>query len=95
LYFEGQLLSRIDLSLGGLEGPITPEDWSRERDFQQKLEHDALLEKWLPGQRSLPWGSVCSTYDDRAASSVILVEYSQETSTEPTDPAEPEEQHDR
>ena len=94
LYFEGQVLSRIDLSLGGLEGPALPEDWSRERDFQQKLEHDALLEKWLPGQRSLPWGSVCSTYDDRAASSVILVEYSQETSIEPTDSAEPKEHQD-
>jgi hypothetical protein len=94
LYFEGQQLSQIDLSLGGLEGGPPPDDWSQEREFQKKLEHDELLGKWMPGERSLEWGSVCSTYDQKASASVILIQYQQETADEPQDSADSEEDPD-
>jgi hypothetical protein len=82
LYFEGQQLSQIDLSLGGLAGGPPADDWSQEREFQKKLEHDELLGKWMPGERSLTWGSVSSTYDQKASASVILITYEQETAAE-------------
>lgn len=88
LCFHESTLTALHLSLDGLEFPQSWEDWTEQAELLRKHKSDALLLERFGRKPDIrrnhpypyveyqfPWGTVSSSYDPRAASSSIAIQY--------------------
>ena len=76
VFFKGEILESVELSITGPEFGTQWQDWSEEKELDRKKAND----QWLKNNRLVPntsyaWGEIWSDYDPRSGSSSIVIRY--------------------
>jgi hypothetical protein len=75
LYFHGERLAMIDLCHSDPKFGTSWNDYSLEKEMSRKASHNRWLAASLGTQRTFPWGSAQSEYDQRSGGSSIIIRY--------------------
>ena len=76
-YFMDEELTMLTISVIEDRFGSSWDDWSKEKEFERQETHSRWLETecgMAPGEE-FPWGTVASSYDDKAGFSSIVVRY--------------------
>jgi hypothetical protein len=79
LWFTGQELSRVSISVANDEFDSSWANWSEEKELARKKQHDSLLKSVFGSDMvnyEFPWGEAVSIYDGKGGASSIIVVYS-------------------
>jgi hypothetical protein len=76
VFFKGEILESVHLSINDPRFGTSWEDWSEEKELGRKRANDQWLKSnGLPPGKRYSWGSVWSDYSPKSGYSLIVIQY--------------------